>query len=442
MWKVVCLIIAILIFPPESLSMSANPIATGVSGTSSYYNNARKLCRDTEGHLYCVYTHKNSSKIQHIYVAMSADDGVSWSELSVISTAAYTQTNPAIAIDGNGCLHVVWAGCYVGCTTNQQVRYSQSEDYGVTWSTPASVSATTGYVQSRPSIVVDSSDNIYVAWHMTNAVDTPNTQIYWSSSTDSGSTWGAAATIDAAGSYVQENVALAAAPTADTVHAVWRATTATSGGFYRIRLSIYSAGWGAAVEPATGNYDQNNPCVAVASDDDSCVVWTGTHAASAVNNQIQFSAYTGAGWSAIIKVSAAIADAATYPSISVDDTDDVHIVWSSPWATCPKVAPRTYNQIHFRRSGISRSVWTIYFRLTQANDYQRVPGLMWARWPEDGDGLPTNMLKDGELLIWTDYLGDNTLQCFASHDITFYQQGYPFGKMSRGGLPSQGGSRR
>jgi len=77
----------------------------------------------------------------------------------------YDQYNPCIAVDSNDNLHVVWNGGAIGYTSYIQIWYAK---YDGIWHTPVRISTYTGmenYNQYRPSIAVDSNDNLHVVWY-------------------------------------------------------------------------------------------------------------------------------------------------------------------------------------------------------------------------------------------------------------------------------------
>jgi len=91
---------------------------------------------------------------------------------------------PAIAIDSNNNLHVVW---YDYTPSNWEIYYKKSTDGGSTWSAAKRLTWTSGSSQ-EPAIAIDSNNNLHVVWH---DLTPGNVEIYYKRSTDGGSTWGA-----------------------------------------------------------------------------------------------------------------------------------------------------------------------------------------------------------------------------------------------------------
>ncbi|MCK5057959.1 MAG: IPT/TIG domain-containing protein [Candidatus Aminicenantes bacterium] len=95
---------------------------------------------------------------------------------------------PAIAVDSSGNINVVW---FDSTSSNNEIFFSRSTDNGATWSAAVNISFSSG-VSSFPAIAVDSSGNINVTWcnHTLG-----NDEIFFSRSTDNGSSRSAAVNI-------------------------------------------------------------------------------------------------------------------------------------------------------------------------------------------------------------------------------------------------------
>jgi hypothetical protein len=89
----------------------------------------------------------------------SIDNGVTWSAWINIQPIA-GQSSPSMTIDSNNNIHVV-------CANGYKIQYTKSTDTGSTWSVWTNVAYinSSGAYQSNPSIVIDSNNNIHVAWH-------------------------------------------------------------------------------------------------------------------------------------------------------------------------------------------------------------------------------------------------------------------------------------
>ncbi len=126
------------------------------------YVSQRKLVRASNGTIFATYFNTT-----HIYVEKSHDEGATWIDGPKIDTYPgmdFDQWNPSIAIDSEDNLHVVWWGEADGYV-EAQIWYALNNG---TWNTPVWISNYTGmisYPQTAPAIAVDSEDNLHVVWY-------------------------------------------------------------------------------------------------------------------------------------------------------------------------------------------------------------------------------------------------------------------------------------
>jgi phosphoribosyl-AMP cyclohydrolase len=89
---------------------------------------------------------------------------------------------PRAAVDSSGNLHLVW---YDSLAENSEVYYSRSTDGGTTWTAKKALTVNPG-VSNEPFIAVDPKDRLHVFW----ANNAPgNAEIYYKKSTSGGTTW-------------------------------------------------------------------------------------------------------------------------------------------------------------------------------------------------------------------------------------------------------------
>lgn len=187
---------------------TAGPITT-IASTEDYkalgFPDARKIVRNSQGHLYVAYRKKLGSRYR-IYVAGSTDDGNSWQVTNggqpIETVGDYTQRVPALAIDNQDQLHVVWYGNDVNngdaanTSDEREIKYVRSADTttstlaNLTWSSWVNLYDGGGYTgsslwQEHPTIYVNGS-NVYVVWESN---ETGNGRIKFIRSTDYGDSW-------------------------------------------------------------------------------------------------------------------------------------------------------------------------------------------------------------------------------------------------------------
>ncbi len=142
---------------------------------------------DAEGTAYLVWDdYRNING--DIFFAKSIDGGASWTDPNkrVNEDSGTTeQSNPSIAVNSTGALHVVWQDLRNG---DWDIYFANSTNGGATWSEPnVKINTDVGSDhQINPVIAVDSEDTIYIAWEDYRNGDA---DIYFAKSTDGGETW-------------------------------------------------------------------------------------------------------------------------------------------------------------------------------------------------------------------------------------------------------------
>ena len=150
-----------------------------------------------------------------IYFAKSTDNGTTFTGITRIDDAASNtdQQTPKIAIDSNGKLHVVWTDARSG--SYYKIFYTNSTDNGTTWSTNVQVNASTPNTQAGPDIAIDSNDNLYIAWEDLRS----GYHVYMSKSTNGGSSFSASVKLDSSSGQAR-HPSICAAPN-DNLTVAW-----------------------------------------------------------------------------------------------------------------------------------------------------------------------------------------------------------------------------
>jgi hypothetical protein len=141
-----------------------------------------KLAVSNLGILAIVWRSGGCTDKGEIYFSLSADQGTLWTTPVNISNTSTESTLPDITFDYTANIYIVWKD---EVSKNAEIMAVKSSDYGATWTAPFNISNTTGFSRS-PSLKADLIGNVNVVW----MDQTPgNYEVYFSRSTDGGTTW-------------------------------------------------------------------------------------------------------------------------------------------------------------------------------------------------------------------------------------------------------------
>jgi hypothetical protein len=148
---------------------------------------APDIAADSKGNLSIVFEgFEKDAKIPDIFFTGSSDGGVHWSAAKNISHAPGISSHPAIAIERDGAIDVVWSDTTSGAK-HPDIYFARTTDSGKNWTAPKDISNTPGE-STEPAIATGGDNSIHVAWCDTSKGET-NKDIYYSSSSDTGKTW-------------------------------------------------------------------------------------------------------------------------------------------------------------------------------------------------------------------------------------------------------------
>lgn len=132
---------------------------------------------------------ENERQIKYV---KSEDKGITWNAVKNIAPVyeykkeEYWQEHPNIYIGKNDVIYVVWEGKDKNYG-KPQIKFAKSENRGDTWSEWENIMPFDSYSQSRPSVIEDGSNGIYIFMYSSkrNGVE----QIEYSYSADNGESW-------------------------------------------------------------------------------------------------------------------------------------------------------------------------------------------------------------------------------------------------------------
>ena len=237
------------------------------------------MTTDAQNRLHVVWVDTTPGNYE-IFYKRTASDGGSWYGLKRLTWNSDWSITPSIAADSNNGIHVVWQNEING---NREILYKRSTDSGTTWSPITRFTWNSGK-SGYPCVVTYHTNNVYVVW----ADDSPgNSEIFYKCSTDGGVTWSAP-----------------------------------------IRMT-----WNSGYSDA--------PTIAVGTDLRIHVMWSDT---TPGNKEIfyKWSYGIGSPWSQITRLTWNGGES-KLPSIAVDNSLAIHVVWSDDYETTPD-----YYEIYYK----------------------------------------------------------------------------------------------
>ena len=116
-----------------------------------------------------------------IYYKKSTNNGTSWGTLSRFTWTATQNTHPVAAINSSDHIHVAW---FDGGTV-KEIYHKSSTDGGSSWSATHRLTWNTGKTYS-PALAIDSNDDLHIVYDDDTA---GNPEVYYKKSTNNGNTW-------------------------------------------------------------------------------------------------------------------------------------------------------------------------------------------------------------------------------------------------------------
>jgi Mg-chelatase subunit ChlD len=291
-------------------------------------------------------------------------------------------------VDSAGDIHVVWLDDRPG---NHEVYYRKYTSSTGIWGAEQRRTwhLTTGidendqptievYDRGAPGVVVDSEDNLFVSFENRTSM-TPQVLRYDATAAD----WDLFPTDLGTGGTADTNPVLAV-DNSNNVHAIWRGMVAGQPQIF-YRKYTPEAGWGTEEQITTELSQKQTPTLTVDTSGDVHVVWADSRD-TPIDEPPRYEIYynkkpsTG-GWETDTRLTNALDSDSLKPYIAEDASGNLHIVWEDD---------RDGNfEIYYRFYEASSSAWGSEQRLTNAAHASRGPHL--------------SVDPSGQLhLIWTD----------------------------------------
>lgn len=357
------------------------------------YPDARKVVRNSRGYLYVAYRKKLNSRYR-IYVAESTNDGATWQPLGnkpVEGVGDYTQRVPALAIDDQDRLHLVWYGNDAengnpeNTSNEREIKYIRSTPTtGTTiqWTTWRNLYDGQGYSggrlwQEHPTITVW-SDTIHVVWE---SAERGLGEIKYLVSSDGGDTWSNVVTVQPSEQLYFSRPTLQVVPvndvTANGNPVLFLVAYGTKAGRARLYYSRSDNGgitWSKWRSVAATKADQRHASLALDKDGKVHIVWREAKRRWTI---LRYRVYDPekrrgkGGWAGGTQTVASVRKQCLYfPSIAIGSDDRAWVVWtqSSDCGSVPSDDPTT-GQIFLATSSLNQKRWTKPAAITTGGEH-------------------------------------------------------------------------
>src|SRR5438094_260814 len=234
-----------------------------------------------------------------------------------------------MAIGSDGVVYLAYSG-WGGSTTGTDVFFTKSSN-GRSWTVPLRVNDDAGgTAQTEPSLTLDPSNNIYIAWTDGRS---GNNDVYFSKSTTGGASFSPNVRVNIDITTNAQKEPTLAVNATGAIFVAWTDSSFTGTG-PDIAATVSTNG-GASfpvavkVNDDTGTVQQGQPTLAV-NGDRAQLAWSDYRTGGPYPYAIYTSSYTGVSWSANVRVNG---DTGTNfeanPAVGIDAAGDVVAAWTS-----------------------------------------------------------------------------------------------------------------
>ncbi len=261
--------------------------------------------------------------------------GGSWSATEVVSTESTEDSfRPSLMVDSSDVVHVAWMDYtdYGGSDSDVDIFYKYKNSGG-SWSTTEVVSTESTEDSYRPSLMVDSGGVVHVAWFdETDYGGSGSDQDVFYKYKNGGGSWSATEVVTTESADDSGYPSLTV-DSSDVVHVTWQDHTEYGGAgwdwdiFYKYKNG---GSWSAAeVVSSESGYLSEFPSLMVDSSNMVHVTWKDktNYQGCGIDNDILYKYKNGGSWSAAEVVSTESTNHSWYPSLWVDSGGVVHVAW-------------------------------------------------------------------------------------------------------------------
>ncbi len=343
------------------------------------------LSMDSFSRVYSLNSQTNNN-FQNILNSYDKSSWV-WSQVDVISTDSTSNSqNPSSFVDSYGNVHVAWWDFtdYAGAGPDADVFYKKWDFSSSSWTATEVVSTESTSDSPYPSLAVDSTGNVHIAWvDLTNYAGCgTDFDIFYKHRNVTTSLWTPTEVISVEGSSGVGPTALTVDPKGNP-HIVWIESYDYLGCgtdvdvFYR-RWDDISQTWTTTEVVSTESTDRSmDPSIAADSKGNIHVAWHDytDYDGAGTDYDIFYKLWnvTAASWTTTEVVSTESTSSSKYQKLKVDSIDNVHIAWED---STDYVGSGTDTDIFYKSKDASSMIWTTTEVVsTESTGSSRTPSL-------------------------------------------------------------------
>jgi hypothetical protein len=325
---------------------------TWTSGTSVL----PALAVDSDNAIHVVWEDETPGNPE-IYYRKTTDGGATWSAIKRLTWTPGNSSRPDISIDSNDNIHVVWDD---GTPGYSEIYYKRSTDGGETWTADRRLTWTPDW-SDNPALAIDSTDDIHLVWQDYTPGFFP--EIYHKRTTDGGTTWSTTKRITWTAGF-SFDPALAIDST-DALNVFWEDYTPGFSEIYHKKTTDGGTTWSTTKRITWTAGDSFDPAPATDSTDALHLVW---YDDTPGNLEVHYKKTIdgGATWSVTERMTWTSGNS-QHPVMAIDSTDAVHVVWDDD-------TPGD-DEIYYKKSTNGGTTWSTVQRLTWKSGSSRCPAL-------------------------------------------------------------------
>jgi hypothetical protein len=253
-----------------------------------------------------------------IYYKKSTNNGTSWSSTKRLTNNSGDSRNPEISADSSGNIHLVWFDFSTGDT---EIFYKKSTNWGNNWQATKRLTWNSGS-STNPALGLDSNGHIHVVWEDS----TPgNSELYYKKSTNGGANWSKAKRLTWNSGISDTNAGCLGIDSNDYIHIVWSDNTPGNYEIYYKRSESGGNTWTSSKRLTWNSDDSAYPSVALDTNDDIHVVF---HEGPMDGHEIFYKKSTNTGTTWISKRLSWNSGDSVFPDIAVYLGETIHVVWN------------------------------------------------------------------------------------------------------------------